>query len=990
MGQILYDWQEERRRALEKPLRRHIEGEVRFDIASRKIYSTDASIYQIEPLGVVIPKHLRDIHTVLAIAAEHRVPIVPRGGGTSLSGQSIGPGLVLDCSKYLNRILDLNLRSETVRLQPGVVLDQLNRYLAPHGYQFGPEVSTYLRATLGGMMGNNSAGSRSIVYGKTIDHVVRLQLALADGTPMACEPLSRAEWQRRCNAPTREGQIYHAVHQLVCQHAAEIHRRFPRINRRVSGYNLDVFADRLAPLNGQAPDDMLNLSWLIVGSEGTLAFITEAELRIVKRPRYRMLAVPHFVSLAASLDALATCLEFSPSAVELLDQLVIELAQQNLELRREKRLIVGRPSALLLVELQGEDRREVEDRLRRLVNRLANLPGVLTVLEAKEAAEREPLWNLRTAGLPVLLSMPGDRKPTTFVEDAAVSPERLPEFARRFREILRRHGTDGAYYGHASVGCLHIRPILNLKKTEDIERMRRITAEVVDLVLEFNGSLSGEHGDGLARSEWNRKLFGDEVYEAFRQVKRIFDPQGQMNPGKIVDAPPMTENLRYGPRYDPYRPDHVFDYRQQGGFLGAIELCNGSAVCRKTHGGVMCPSFRATRDEKDSTRARANALRLALAGEQPLRDFTSDWVYEVLDLCLMCKACKAECPSNVDLARLKAEFLRHYYRVHRRPLRDLLVAHWRPLMAWAGRLAPLAQWASQRRVLRWLLEKLTGLDRRRSLPRLARQNLFQWFRRRSPSPQAGRRGRVLFLADCFTAWSEPEIGQAAISLLEQAGFAVEVWPELCCGRTLISKGFLDEAQNLVTRQAPRLAHKLQECQAILGVEPSCLLTFTDEWPELVPSQATELIAKRSHLVEAWLLERKEQGLLDITFSPLTRRIAVHTHCHQKALLGSAPTLGALRLIPEAQVELLDTTCCGMAGSFGYEHYNVSVAIARLSLLPEMEKRPNALVVASGTSCRHQIHDLTGRHAWHPVQILAQQYRPNCALSAPTDLAEISA
>ncbi len=965
------DWFEEKRRALEKPLRRHLQGEVRFDIASRKIYSTDASIYQIEPLGVVIPRNLRDVHAALAIAAEHRVPIVPRGGGTSLSGQSIGPGLVLDCSKYLHHVLDINLQSETVRLQPGVVLDQLNRQLAQYGYQFGPEVATYSRATLGGMIGNNSAGARSIVYGKTIDHVVRLQLALADGTPLVCEPVSLQEWRRRCQFSTREGLIYRTVDELVCLHAAEIHRRFPRIQRRVSGYNLDVFADRLAPIQGAPPDDCVNLAWLIVGSEGTLAFVTEAELRIVKRPRYRMLAVPHFVSLAAALDALATCLEFSPSAVELLDQLLLELAQQNLALRREKRLIVGCPAALLLVELQGDDRREVEDRLQRLVNRLHQLPGVQAVVEAKEAHEREPLWNLRTAGLPVFLSMPGDRKPTTFVEDAAVSPQRLPEFAQRFREILWRHGTDGAFYGHASVGCLHIRPILNLKQAADVERMRKITAEVVDLVLEFNGALSGEHGDGLARSEWNRKIFGEEVYGVFREIKRLFDPAGQMNPGKIVDAPPMTEHLRYGPNYRPYTPDHVFDYRRQGGFLGAIEMCNGSAVCRKLQGGVMCPSYRATRDEKDSTRARANALRLALAGSQPLRDFTSDWVYEVLELCLMCKACKAECPSNVDLAKLKAEFLRHYYRVHRRPWGDYAVAWWRQLIPWAARWAPLLRWMSGRAWVRWLLHKAFRLDRRRSLPRLVRQDLLRWFRQHSVPPSAGQRGKILFLADCFTTWSEPEIGQSAIKLLEQLGYAVEIEPELCCGRTLISKGFLDEAQQLVRRQTRWLAPRVREYHALVGIEPSCLLTLTDEWPDLVPGPATETVANHAQLVETWLVQ--QQALVDRQLAPLSQPVALHIHCHQKALLGSSPTLQLLRLIPEARVELLDTTCCGMAGSFGYEHYEVSVAIAQLSLLPELQKRSDTLIVANGTSCRQQIFDLTGRSAWHPIQVVARQY-----------------
>jgi FAD/FMN-containing dehydrogenase/Fe-S oxidoreductase len=998
----MVDFAELKRQALAQHLRRHIQGEVRFDSTTRRLYSTDASIYQIEPLGVVLPKTAADVQAVVQITGEMKVPLTARGGGTSLSGQSIGPGVVLDCSKYLNAILEIDPAAQMARVQPGIVLDQLNRAVAAHGLQFGPDVATASRANLGGMIGNNSAGSRSIVYGKTIDHVRRLDVILADGSRAEFGPLTKADWERKEAPSTGLAAIYRAVRRVILQHAAEIRRRFPRILRRVSGYNLDTLCNGMSEPSGK----MAGLHQLIVGSEGTLAVTTEAELALVPRPNARGLLVAHFASLGAAMDALTVCLESGPSAVELMDRLLLDLARGNLALKNAMAAVQGRPAALLMVEFSGEDPAEIADRAEHLERRLAGGTGLTATVAALDPAVRDPLWNLRRGAMPLLLGLPGDRKPVTFIEDTAVAPARLPEYVARFQDVLRRHGTEGAFYGHASVGCLHIRPVLDLKDKADVQRMRRIAEDITDLVLEFGGALSGEHGDGLARSEWNRKMFGDEVYQAFRQVKHAFDPGNLLNPGRIVDAPAMTENLRYGPGYAPAEPATIFDYSRQEGFVRSIELCNGSGVCRKLQGGTMCPSFRATRDEKDSTRGRANALRLALAGERPLVALRSQWVHEVLDLCLMCKACKAECPSNVDMAKLKAEFLHFYYRDRPRPLGHRAMAHIYRLNALAAPFAPLVNWLQRRRLVRWLLEMVVGIDRRRSLPDLHANHLRRWFARRIKAeanrdetqarsasdgirgehPVAGAPGlcssftpsapihssKVVLLDDCFTTFNEPDIGRAAVAVFERAGCTVELAGLTCCGRPLISKGFLQEARALIQAQAPRLARRLANGVPLLGLEPSCLLTLTDEWPELVPGPATRHVAAATHLAEGWLSEEVVAGRLTLPLASSKEKCVLHGHCHQKALVGTSGTVAALRLIPDLTVQPLDSGCCGMAGSFGFEkeHYDVSVAVAGLELLPALQAEPDAVVIAPGTSCRHQIWDLTGRRALHPLEVLA--------------------
>lgn len=952
----MLDFAAMKRDALARALRRHLQGEVRFDDTSRRLYSTDASIYQILPAGVVLPKTGDDLTATVQIAAELEVPVVPRGGGTSLSGQSIGPGLVIDCSKYLNAILDVDPVGRTCRVQPGVVLDQLNRALAAHGLMFGPDVATANRANLGGMIGNNSAGSHSVVYGKTVDHVRRLGCILADGTRASFGPITDAEWARKTEGRNLEAAIYRGVGDVLTAEADEIRKRFPNIVRRVSGYNL------VDLLPGDRPR---GLHQLVTGSEGTLAVIAEAELNLVPRPKARGLVVPHFTSLAAALDALAACLEAGPSAVELIDSLLIELAAKNLALRDIMRFVVGTPAALLMVEFSGSDAAEVSSRVHDLQRKLSSFPGVSAVVPAVDAPTHAALWSLRVAGLPLLHGMAGDRKPVTFCEDPAVAPDRLPAFAAKFRQVLANHGTTGAFYGHASVGCLHIRPLMNLHDPADVAKMRRIMEDVTDLVLEFGGSLSGEHGDGLVRSEWNRKMFGPAVYEAFRRVKGAFDPLNLLNPGKVVDAPSMTEGLRFASAVE---PETIFDYSKQEGFFRSIELCNGAGVCRKTQGGTMCPSYRATRDENDTTRGRANALRLAL--ESP-GGMAERWLPDVMDLCLMCKACKAECPSNVDLAKLKAEWLHTYHQTHPRPLGHWLLANVHRLYPLGAKVSVLSNALTRWRSVRWLMEKLAGIDRRRSLPLLHGDHFRAWFGRHVADANAGKLGRVILMDDCFTTFNDPEIGRAAVRVLERAGYAVELAGLECCGRALISKGFLPAARDLAKSQVAGLANRVADGTPILGLEPSCLLTLADEWPELVPGPAARRVAASAALADDWLAKQVNDGPARLTLSRQTGTCVLHGHCHQKALVGAAGSAAALRLIPGLEVTLLETGCCGMAGSFGYEakHFDISAQIAGLDLLPALSAAPDAAVAAPGTSCRHQIRDLSGRTARHPLELI---------------------
>ena len=976
---------------LERDLRDRISGEVRFDEMTRGLYSTDASIYQIVPHGVVFPRSESDVRAAVEIAARYRVPVLPRGSGTSLSGQSVAAALVIDVSRFMNRILEIDAARRLVRVESGVVLDQLNAALLPHGLQFGPDVATSSRANLGGMIGNNSAGSRSVRQGKVIDHVRELTLVLADGTPLTCGPLDEAALHARQAVAGIEGDIYRGVMRIVAENRREISLRYPRILRRVSGYNLDALVPELydqfpiAPVAQQLDRDwpdrrQFNLSRLIVGAEGTLGVLTEAVLHVVPLPRERGVVCLQFRTIDDALESVSKILACQPSAVELLDRHIVELSRENLKYRKSLDFVEGTPDALFIVEFSGDTPQHVSDGMQLLEERLRGQRGLEKSLPARTVEQREQIWNCRKAGAPLLLSIPGARKPIAFVEDTAVDPAKLPQFTRRFRQILEKHGITGSYYGHASVGCLHIRPMLDTKTVRDLEILKSVSDDVAELVLEFGGSMSGEHGDGLARSYHNLKLFGPKLFGAFGEIKRLFDPLGLMNPGKVTASPSPIENLRYGSGYrgrsiaehqDFSREARLADAPGQG-FLAAAEMCNGSGVCRKTITGTMCPSFMVTRDEEHSTRGRANALRLALTGQLPDGALTSQRMYEVMDLCLMCKGCKAECPSNVDVAKLKVEFLGHYYAAHRPSAGTLMMAN----IAWINRIgsatAPIANWIARLPVSGWLSERLLGIDARREVPAFARESFGAWFRRHIPDPNAGRAGRVALLDDCLTSYCEPGINRAAVQVLERAGYAVELTQLWCCGRPQISKGQLDAAKTLARRNVARLAEFADQDVPVLGCEPSCLLTLVDEYPDLFPSAATQRVRQNAFLADAWLAEQVAAGKAELSLTPLEEKALLHGHCQQKALVGTAGAKRALALIPGLSVAEVDSGCCGMAGSFGYEHYEVSMQIGERMLFPAARAHKSGPIVAPGTSCRHQIFGGMGASAVHPMELLLQQ------------------
>lgn len=959
---------------LRKRLAEETRAEVRFDLPSRALYSTDASLYQIPPVGVVVPRTSSDVATTVRIAAEEGIPVLPRGSATSLSGQTVGVAVVIDHSKYLNRIGVVDRDRMTVRVEPGVVLDQLNAHLKSLGLFFGPDVSTSDRATLGGMLGNNSAGARSLRYGKTAEHVESLSVVLSDGGTTTFGPLEPNQLDEVCARDDLVGLVHRTVRDEVAAHRSAIESHFPHILRRVSGYNLDEFIPGLPvrPEGWQDPPWRFNLSKLIVGSEGTLALIAGAELKVMPAPRAQGLVVLSFASIPAALDRLAEMLETGPVSVEMLDRMILDLAAANPEFARSLNFAQGRPEAVLAAQYYADSQDELAARADDLVKRFEGTPGVLGIRKSLTAAAKDDFWKIRKAGLSLLMGLPGDAKPVAFVEDTAVSVDRLPEFYRRFEEVVAAHGTTAACYGHADVGCLHIRPVLDTRKQVDIDKLRSIAGAISDLVVEFGGSMSGEHGDGLARSKWNRKLFGEEVYGAFLAVKRAFDPHDLLNPGKVVAEPDPGSDLRYGVEYHAHAPSETaLDFSRQGGFASAVELCSGVGACRKTGTGTMCPSYMITREEEHSTRGRANMLRLVMSGQIPGDGLSSPAVDDALDLCLQCKACKTECPSNVDMAKLKAEYLHQKYRKSGTPLGSRLLGNIHRLNPIGAAFAPLANFVNGLGVSRALLEKTAGLDRRRELPRFHSRHLRKWFRSHVPNPRAGASGKVVLLDDCFTTYNDPGPGIAAVQVLEAAGYSVEL-AHVCCGRAAISKGLLDTARHLAADAVAKLAPAAKAGVPIVGVEPSCLLTLADELRDFRLGPDADAVADASVLVDRFVAGIAEPAGLNL--SPLEGQAMLHGHCQQKAITGTAGTLSALRLIPGLDVRELDSGCCGMAGSFGYElgHYDLSKSLAERVLLPSARAEPHSILVAPGFSCRSQVHGLAGLNAIHPIELIARQ------------------
>ena len=956
-------------------------ADVRADRASRRIYATDASIYQMEPLCVVFPRGAEDVQHVLRVAARRGVPVLPRGGGTSLAGQGVNHAIVLDFTPHMDALLELNAEQGWARVQPGLVLDALNRAAAPHGLHYPIDPSTRNRATIGGGVGNNSCGAHSLLYGKTLDQVLALEVVLADGSRATLEPVAGAALEAKRALPGLEGALYRELPRLAREHAAEIAARFPRIQRRVSGYNLDELLG-----------EEIDLSRLIVGSEGTLAVVTEARVRLAPLPARRALAAVHFGSVVEAAEATVAALAHGPSAIELIDDTIVRRCRESAGYRALADYIEGEPGALLLIEFFGEAEAELAAKLDELARDFAERGlGYATVSELDPARQRR-MWGVREAGLGLLMSVAGDAKPLAFVEDTAVAPERLPAFVARFQQAVARHGTTAGYYGHASVGCLHIRPMVNVKQAAGVATMEALASEIADLVLEFGGSLSGEHGDGILRGAFVERMFGARLVAAFREVKRTCDPQGLLNPGKIVDAPPFASNLRLSPQTENREPRTELDFSAQGGFARAVELCNGQGTCRKDDGG-MCPSYMVTRDEEHSTRGRANLLRAILAGELPRGELAGERLHEALDLCVECKACASECPSGVDMAKLKYEVLARYHQRHGVPRRDRLFAHVHRLSAWGSRAAPLANALARLWPVRRLAHRFLGVHAARPLPRLARRPFRRWFaqhaREVDPSRLAPRGDAVLF-DDTFTRFQHPEVGAAATRVLEALGYRVTLVRRLgCCGRPAISKGLLGTARRWARRNVDALAPYARRGVPIVGTEPSCLLTLRDEYPGLLRDEAAATVAREALLldelvariataepaaIEALRLEALRSGA---SAPEAPGSVLLHGHCHQKALAGMEPTLDALAACGY-EPELIDSACCGMAGSFGFEaeHYEISRAMGARSLFPAVERAPAATSIAvTGVSCRQQIEHFTARRPLHSAELLAAVLAP---------------
>jgi FAD/FMN-containing dehydrogenase/Fe-S oxidoreductase len=951
-------------------------GDVRSDRVSRALYATDASVYQIVPLVVAFPSTAEDIAAAVRVCARFGVPITARGGGTSQAGQSIGAGVILDCSKHFDRVLEINPTERWARVEPGCVLDDLNLALKPYRLQFAPDISTSNRATIGGMIANNSSGARSVLYGKTIDYVLELKTVLADGSLVHLRPLNRHELEDKCARQDREGECYRVTRRLATEHREEISQRFPKILRRVGGYNLDEF---VPPNESHHNDFSFNLARLLVGSEGTLGLTVEAKLRLVELPRARATMVVEFAELLQALAATPVILRHGPAAVEVVDKYVLDSTRLNPEANRLRDFLQRDPAAILLIEFYADAAEVLPARFAALEDELRQRGFGYHHLVVTETSAQARVWKLRTMALGLSMAEKGDAKAISFVEDSAVAPEHLHDYIAEFLDLIERHQTRAGVYAHASVGCLHVRPVINLKTAEGISRFESIANEVANLVLKYGGSLSGEHGDGLVRSPFQEKMYGPTLYQAFRELKRAFDPLNILNPGKIVDAPPLTANLRYGSDYRTPSVPTTFDFTVDGGLLQAAELCAGVGACRKKREGTMCPSFQATREEKDSTRGRANLLRMAITGQLGFDGLTDPGIRNVLDLCLECKACKSECPTNVDMARLKSEFLHQYYLMHGLPWRNRIFGRVAELSSIGCKLAPVSTWLARSSPFRWFNDVLFGIDRRRVPPVFARRTLLQQFPDLLPQHRTQLPAQaVLVIPDTFTNYFEPQIGSAAIALLQRAGCSVALGPPglRCCGRPLMSNGLLDVAVANVRHNVKRLHDWANRGGTITACEPSCILTIKDDYPALLKGEdraQAETVARMCRTFEEIFASSfGPDADPSMRFKPGPRRILVQPHCHQRSLVGTGPLLNILRLLPDSAIVELDAGCCGMAGSFGYEkeHYEISRLIGEQRLFPAVRAAgPDSVLVAPGLSCRAQLLHFTGREAVHPAVLL---------------------
>ncbi len=957
-----------------RALRKESQGEIRTDEYSRVLYSTDASIYSVMPHGVFFPASKDDVQAAVTLAASFGVPILPRTGGSSLAGQAVSQALVMDFSRHLNRILEVNEVERWVRVEPGLVLDQLNHHIAHTKLHFGPDPASSDRAGLGGIVCNNSTGSHSICYGMTADHVLSINAVLSDGTEVNLGPIDEGELEKIAQRSGTEGRLYGEMIQLTQtpENRRIIMDETPRHWRRCGGYNLDRLIGE-GPSFRVPQDHRFNLAKLVCGSEGTLAVIQDVTLNLVPTPTSCGLAIVSFESTVDALRHIPAILESEPSAIELMDHLGLRLCK---EIPKFARLLDsfmdGNPNSILITEFYGSGESELRSKIDNL-SRILSGEGLRdNVFPVLDPILQKNVWTVRKAGLGLLMSLKGDHKPIPFIEDAAVPTENLAEYVEKIGRFCAERDTQVAYYAHASAGCVHIRPIVNTKEAKEIAKIPEILDFAIELLQGYGGALSSEHGDGRARSWMNERFFGPNLYQLYQSVKNIWDPQGLLNPGVVVDGEDGTENLRYGPDYKVVPLELNLDFSAEHGFDRAVEMCNGAGVCRKETTGVMCPSFMVTREEEHTTRGRANALRAALSGLLPYEELTSKRMYEVMDLCIECKACKSECPSSVDMAKIKFEFLAQYHQKHGTPLRTRMfgdIARLSRLVS--GPLAPAFNGVLGSAPVRFLLDRTLGISMQRTMPSFAHLPFTTWFKRRGTN--GTRKERIVLFHDTFNTFNDPHVSIAAVEVLEAAGFEVVLPGHRCCGRPLISKGMVKQARTAAEDTVKKLLPYAKEGLFIIGLEPSCLLSLRDEYLYLLPnSEDARIVARQARLFDEFIDQLAEEGRLPIHFTKTSKQVLLHGHCHQRALVGTEPTRKILSLPENYEVREVDSSCCGMAGSFGYEkeHYAISRKMAERVLIPEMRSASNdTLIVAPGTSCRHQLQHYDIERVLHPAELL---------------------
>lgn len=950
---------------LHKKLLANLQGEVRTDPVSLHVYSIDASIFELVPLAVVLPKTKTDILNTMEIAREFRIPVTARGAATGITGSCLGKGIILDCSKYLNHIIDINYEKEYVTCEPGVVQNQLNIVLSKNGYRLGPDTSTGDRATLAGMLANNAAGSHSLKYGKMVDHVEAVELLLSTGDLIQFSPLSPSEYEKKRKLENIEGDIYRRIAHIIHAYKDEIIRRFPKIPRRASGYNLDELLK-----------NPLNLSKVIAGSEGTLGIISELTMKIVPILGATSICTILFDDLLDALNQVSALLTLHPVSLELIDDQILKLGLHSPLFQGKFPWLDEHVKALLIIELEAVQQKDLLEKTQKSLNFIKQKGIGTSVYTFFKKEEKESIWNLRKAGLGILLSKRSWSRAIAFIEDISLPPSKLPLFMTEFETYMKKINKKAGIYGHAGAGCLHIRPFINLREGEEFALMQKVMLDISEMLLKYGGALSGEHGDGLIRTWLNKKMFGAPLYHAFTELKKTFDPLNLMNPGKITSQEKPFENLRIDPDTKIKKIKTFLNFEKEGGFELSVDLCNGNAACRKKE-GTMCPSFQATNDEYDSTRARAQTLRSVLTGRTPLLHFTDKAVYNVLDLCIECKGCKRECPSHVDMAKMKVEFLFHYYKKHWRSIRSRLFGNIGIIQYYGSFFPTFHNWIQSSFISKKLFSFL-GITNERPLPKIAKETFSKWF---AKQPITSFKTTVVLFNDTFTQFNNPKIGQSAFRLLNFLGYNVILPKWKCCGKPYISKGMLEKARKRAEILVEELADYAKNGIPIIGLEPSCLFAIKNEFPDLVDDtfrEKSENVAKMCTTLDKFLLNLLRQGKISLN-SHQERAIKIHHHCHQKAYEGIVDLEEVLKNIPEYKVESIPSGCCGMAGSFGYEkeHYDFSMKIGHLVLFPTIRDcKEKTTIIANGFSCRSQIKQGTGQEAFHLAEILAKDILGN--------------